>query len=294
MENIDSFFVFQTDSNLVKESLNNPNYLIEHSDIDSIYKDNYCAIYFSSNNIYYPNTKFEFQKQILNKNRFEWYGERIQKASKHIFIRDNKKQWYLEGINNDINSIEKLEVFLKSETKGYKTLMIGSSAGGYAAVLFGSLLKSEYIFSFNGQFKLYDLLKSSNESIDPIIFREKNNPTINQYFSLKKVINNPSIVYYFYSNKSSWDITNKKHIENINLNIIAFNTSNHGIPFLRSALPFVINASIEKINSWNKKTFNPIYFSFKYGGIFSSINVLYKKILVKLKHNFFIFIIFTY
>ena len=175
MENLDSPFVFQTDSNLVQESLNNPNYLIEYSEADSIFEDKYCAVYFSSNNIYYPNTKYEFQKQILNKNRFEWYGARIQKASKHIFIRDNKKQWYLEGINNNFNSIEKLEAFLIKETKGYKTIMLGSSAGGYAAVLFGSLLKSEYILSFNGQFKLNDLLKSSNESIDPIIFREKNN-----------------------------------------------------------------------------------------------------------------------
>ena len=74
MENIDSPFVFQTDSNLVKESLNNSNYLIDHSEANLISKDKYCAIYFSSNNIYYPNTKYEFQKQILNKNRFEWYG----------------------------------------------------------------------------------------------------------------------------------------------------------------------------------------------------------------------------
>ena len=201
MENIDSPFVFQTDSNLVEESLKNPNYLIEYSDIDSIYKDKYCVVYFSSHNIYYPNNENEFQKQILDKNRYEWYGARIKKGFKHIFIRDNKKQWYLEGINNDINSIEKLEVFLKSETKGYKTIMIGSSAGGYAAVLFGSLLKSEYIISFNGQFQFYDLLKTSSADIDPVIFRNRDNKIINKFYSLKSYINNPEKVFYFWSKK---------------------------------------------------------------------------------------------
>ena len=32
--------------------------------------------------------------------------------------------------------------------------MVGSSSGGYAAVLFGSLLHAERVFSFNGYFDL--------------------------------------------------------------------------------------------------------------------------------------------
>lgn len=281
MENLKSSFVFQTDSYLIKESLSNSNYLIEYTETGVINRDKYCIVYFSSHNIYYPNTEEEFQKQILDKNRFEWYGERILKGSKHIFIRDNKKQWYLEGINNEINSIEKLESFLKIETTGYKTIMLGSSAGGYAAVLFGSLLKSELILSFNGQFQIIDLLKTSNETIDPVIFREKNNTKINQYFSLKEIIYNPSKVYYFYSTKSPWDLANKKHVENVNLNIIAFNTSNHGIPFVRSALSFVINSSTKKLNSWNKRTFNPIFFSIKYGGLYATLRILFTKLIQK-------------
>lgn len=279
MDKITTSFVFQTDSDIVRKALNEPNYLIEYSETNQ--NSEYCIIYFSSNNIYFPNTEAVFHDTIIKKNKYEWYGTRIKKGAKHIFIRDIQKQWYLNGINSEINTVEKLTDFLKKETEGYKTIMVGSSAGGYAAVLLGSLLNSEFVLSFNGQFQIYDLLETSNEAIDPIIFREKNNSAINQYFSLKKLIYIPSIIYYFYSNKSSWDLTNKRHVENIDINIISFNTSNHGIPFLRSALPFVLNTSIKKLNSWNKRIFNPILFSIKYGGLFATFNMLYKKLIIK-------------
>jgi hypothetical protein len=150
--------------------------------------------------------------------------------------------------------------------------------------LFGSLLNIDKILSFNGQFQVLDLLETSKESKDPIIFREQFNPDINKYFSLKSFIKDPSKVYYYYSNKSNWDITNKKHIEKVGINIISYNTSNHGIPFLRSALPFVLNAPFKIINSWNKRTFNPILFSIKYGGLFATFKVLYKKLNMKWKN----------
>ncbi|WP_456376514.1 hypothetical protein [Lutibacter sp.] len=268
--------VFQTDSIEVKKQLQEPNYLIEYNANTS--KEKYCIIYFSSNNIYFPNTKETFQKTIIDKNHYEWFGTRIKKGQKHIFIRDIQKQWYLHGINNKINSVEKLVYFLIKETEGYKVITLGSSSGGFASVLFGSFLNAEKVLSFNGQFQVLDLLKTSSEVIDPIVFREKNNLSINKYFSIKKFIKNPARIYYFFSNKSDWDITNKKHIEDVNaLNIISFTTSNHGIPFVRSALPFVLNAAVSVLNSWRNKTFNPLLFSIKYGGLIATFKVLYKK-----------------
>jgi hypothetical protein len=283
MENLDSSFVFQTDSDLVKESLNNPNYLIEYSDVVSISKEKYCIVYFSSHNIYYPNNQKEFKNKILNKNRFEWYGVRIKKGSKHIFIRDNKKQWYLNGINKDVNSIEKLEVFLKHETKGYKTIMLGSSAGGYAAVLFGSLLKSEHVISFNGQFQFYDLLETSSEDIDPVIFRNRDNKIINNFYSLKSYINNPEKVFYFWSKKSNWDRINRNHVASLGLSEVAFNTKNHGIPFLKTALNEVINMPYQKLLKLKNKTYHPVFFSMKYGGVKNTLAFIYKLVLKKWK-----------
>jgi hypothetical protein len=269
--------VFQVDSTVVNDQLKQHNYLIESNGVSADRTNTYCVVYFSSNNIYYPNTKEVFKKDIVNKNKFEWYGLRVKKAAKHIFIRDIQKQWYLKGINSEIDSIEKLANFIRKETEGYKIIMLGSSSGGFAASLFGSLLDVEYVISFNGQFQVLDLLKTSSESIDPILFREKDNMNINIYFSIKKYIKKPKKIYYFYSNKSEWDIINKNHIEDLDISIIGFNTRNHGIPFVKSALPFVINASQHSLLKMRGQTYSPLLFSFKHGGFLPTLNILYKK-----------------
>ncbi|WP_282148873.1 hypothetical protein [Algibacter lectus] len=280
METINHPYVFQTDSTIIKEGLNQSNYLIEYTD-HKLSKEKYCIIYFSSHNIYYPNTEDEFKNSIVDKNKFEWYGSRIKKGSKHIFIRDIQKQWYLNGISNNINSVEKLTEFLKEETKGYKTIMMGSSGGGYASVLFGSLLNSEYIISFNGQFQLYDLLETSKESIDPIVFRERNNTKINKYYTVKDSIQSPEKVFYFYSNKSSWDTYNKNYISDLPINILSFDTGNHGIPFVKSAIERVINSNYDELLKLSNKTYNPIIFSLRLGGFTSTSKILIKKLIEK-------------
>ena len=275
MDKITIPHVFQTDSIEVKKALQDSNYLIEFSNTDQ--KEKYCVIYFSSNNIYHPNSKESFKKTIIEKNHFEWYGTRIENGQKHIFIRDIQKQWYLNGINSELNSIEKVVSFLNKETLGYKVITLGSSSGGFAAVLFGSFLNAEKILTFNGQFQVLDLLKSSNEAIDPIIFRNQNNSSVNKYFSLKSVIKHYSNIYYFFSNKSEWDQINRDHIVETDINIISFNTANHGIPFLKSALPKIINVENKVLNTFLDKNHNPLVFSFIHGGIYATVRLLFKK-----------------
>lgn len=273
--------VFQTDSEEVNEVYSSqPNYLIEYSKTDEETSNGhkpYCILYFSSNDIYYPNTSDSFYSQLVKKNRFEWYGTRIQKGAKHIFLRDIKKQWYLSGINAKTNTIEKLFDFLKMETKGYRVITVGSSAGGYAAVLFGSLLGSETVFTFNGQFLLSDLLSNSSEHIDPIIFREKENPEINKYYSLRPYIKNSRILY-FYSDRSPWDIAQYHHISDLDIHIIPFRTHHHGVPFLKSNLKYLINFPINRLERLANKTQYPLLFSFKIEGIFRTIISLTKQI----------------
>lgn len=147
---------------------NEPNYLIEYDECcDS--KD-YCAIYFCSNDIWFPHTEEIFRKRIVEKNFFEWYHCRINKAYKHIFVRDVFKQWYLTGINGQICSPQKLLEFLKQETNGFKVITIGSSAGGYASALFGPKLKAEKSICFNAQFCLERLVKESSLTISPLLY----------------------------------------------------------------------------------------------------------------------------
>lgn len=144
------------DSKLVNSAWHNlPNYLIIE---DNSGKGNLCAIYFSSNALYYPDTEEVFRERILNRNAYEWYGKRVPLAKKHIFVRDVFKCWYVKGINTNICDIFKLCDFLKKESLGYKTVCIGSSAGGYAAMLCGSIIKSEKVYAFNPQINLDGLI----------------------------------------------------------------------------------------------------------------------------------------
>ena len=108
-------FVFQTDSDIVRNVYDTQhNYLIEYN--EQCKDKTYCAVYFCSNDLYYPNVEDIFRKRIVEKNFFEWYNLRIEKAYKHIFVRDVFKQWYLSGINQSIDSPERLIEFLKNET----------------------------------------------------------------------------------------------------------------------------------------------------------------------------------
>lgn len=274
-------FVFQVDSDEISNAYKyHPNYLIEYN---KQYSEQLklCVIYFSSHDIYYPNNALALQNQLLLKNKFEWYNNRIE-ADKHIFLRDIKKQWYLTGINSELNSIESVLDFLIKETAGYKIQTIGSSAGGYAAVLFGQLLGAEKIYTFNGQFMVSDLLFSSNENINPIVFRNVSNPDVNKYFSLKPYIKNPYTILYFYSNKSNWDSIQREHVKDLEINFIPFNTSHHGIPFPKIAMKKVLKLEINEINNY-KKINNPIIFSIKQVGFKSTFWFITTEIMRKIR-----------
>jgi hypothetical protein len=284
--------IFQIDSEIIADTYSQyPNYLIEYSE-KAKNAEKYCIIYFSSNDLYYPNDEQTFRNKVLKKNKFEWYNTRISKGEKHIFIRDIKKQWYLTGINKKINSIEKLYEFLLNETVGYKVVALGSSAGGFAAVLLGSMLNAETILTFNGQFMLSDLLGSSckrltSEILDPIIFREKNNPEINKYYSLIPYIKNSKSIYYFYSARSEWDIDQFIHISDLNLQFIPFKTNHHGIPFLKTNLKNLLNMSVDKLQEFEGKEINPIIFSIKIDGIYKTTKDLIPIVLKQLYKRFF-------
>jgi len=271
-----SEYSFQVDSEIVRHSYNtNDNYLIEYS--DDILDKEYCAIYFTSNFLYFPNDAETFKKRVVVRNAFEWYGIRHPLAYKHIFVRDVFKQWYLKGINISINSPEKLLSFLEKETKNYKTICIGSSAGGYAAILYGTLLKSERVYAFNSQFELFSLL-STSESKNPIIKRCSNSE-LRKYYDLTSLLDfSQSRIYYMYSNKSAWDRNQMKYVgKRDGVHTIGFNNPLHGVPFLKAALPVFFSLSDDQLSVFEDHDYNPFFFSVKLIGVRRALVGLYKQ-----------------
>ena len=292
-DNMTAPFIFQINSNIVKDTYrNNPNYLVKYSETEGNHE--YCAIYFCSNDIYYPNNEHVFRNRIVEKNFYEWYSTRILKAHKHIYVRDIFKQWYLQGVNSTIHSPELLLDFLRKETDGYRVITVGSSSGGYAAILYGSQLNAEKVIAFNPQIELESILTEGSEEFDPLIFRLKDKPE-RKYYELLRWLNTQTDVFYIYSGKSQQDIKQyqylKKAENTYRIHTIGFDTSHHGIPFLKVCLPKFINANTEVLNSLTDKVHHPYFFSVQMVGLWKTlrglISQLYKAYLSKFFSLFF-------
>ena len=274
--------IFQIDDAVVKECYDGDNYLIV---TDASQHSNVCAIYFSSHDIYYPNRREVFVERIVRKNFFEWYKQRIPGAKKHIFLRDIHKQWYLSGINSRINTPEKILDFLRRETTGFRIVTIGSSAGGYAAVLYGSLLEAERILTLNGQMELGTQLSSSTELIDPLVFRFKDS-VLRKYYSLRLFIKRHECIYHFYSTGSAWDSAQATHVAGLGIKAIEFNTAHHGIPFLKCALRAVLRMESADLDALTSRTQHPLLFSLRAVGAYTCFMYLVEQAIVRLRKRF--------
>ncbi|MGQ7945101.1 hypothetical protein [Flavobacterium sp. WC2509] len=271
-------FIFQIDSPAVLKAFETKNYCIEYNTEEKC-DSNLCVIYFSSNEIYYPNTLKSFDYSIIERDKYEWKRNKHPYAGKHIFIRDIRKQWYIGGINSKLDTPLKLTDFLKKETEGFKIYTIGSSAGGFAAILFGSLLKVKRIYAFNSQLNLEVTMQSSSALVDPILFDKVKDNEVKSYFDLSNFITDSVDYYYFQSCYSKMDTDqynsisshSKKH-----LRIIRFKTSNHGFPFLRINLPYILAFDKNSLEDLVGKSFNLIFFSIRLIGFIATIQFLFK------------------
>lgn len=281
--------IFQIDSEYAKSAYQSKNFEIEYTANSCEIK--YCTIYFSSHNIYYPNTPSEFRKRIMEQDYYEWRNYKTNVSQKHIYVRDIFKQWYLTGINNEINTPEKLLDFLKRETNGYRIITVGSSAGGYAAVLYGSLLNAEKILAFNAQFEINSLLIYSKEHINPLVFRLKNQP-VSKYYDTTAFIKSNIDIFYFYSTKSEWDSEQFAHTNKLpSIYKIGFRTSHHGIPILKDNISIILNMNKEDlIGLVGSSPYNVFYFSVRIIGFKKTllcwVSQFYKRNYKKVRNGF--------
>ena len=134
---------------------NNLNYLEEYVHE----KGQQCYIFFSSHGLYDDISAEEIRKTLVEKDRYEWRN--IANSFKHhknlgkiIYVRDVFKVFYLYGINNELDSIDKIINKLRELTVGYEITTVGISSGGYMAVIAAMALKAKRSFCFSGQFDI--------------------------------------------------------------------------------------------------------------------------------------------
>jgi pimeloyl-ACP methyl ester carboxylesterase len=85
---------------------------------------------------------------------FEFFGVTGGMPVKRLFVRDLRQAWYHKGIEGHgkgiVEAAESLKALI-SEHGVQRLVVTGSSAGGYAALAFGTLLRADTVLAFGPQ-----------------------------------------------------------------------------------------------------------------------------------------------
>lgn len=228
----------------------NDNYYI----MDIVPENKNCLIIFSSNGLYVPNTEEAFVEKIIKNDRYEFMKVsrtvKIEKQfGKIIFVRDVWRSWYVRGINQELNSIDKVIEKLKELTAGYSVVTTGISSGGYMAVVTGIKLKAEKVLCFSGQFFL------GNSQRNCINIRYENDETRNKYFDIVALVEKTEVpIIYFYPAQCDAD---KRQAERVigysNVVPFAFDYAIHAQTVVPCNFKYLFGMSVEEYRKLSKK-----------------------------------------
>lgn len=93
-------------------------------------------------------------RQGLGIPTFEFFNSLSNINCDKVFIRDFNQAWYQLGVDDEINSWNRLKEILDKiiVDNGYnKVLFLGNSMGGYGAMMFGTMLNVNHIVAFAPQ-----------------------------------------------------------------------------------------------------------------------------------------------
>jgi hypothetical protein len=82
---------------------------------------------------------------------FEFLSLASQFRAKRLFVRDLQEAWYHEGLPGYGEDVEGVKLALErtiSEHRVERVVCCGNSAGGYGALLFGTLLRADLVLAF--------------------------------------------------------------------------------------------------------------------------------------------------
>lgn len=121
--------------------------------------------------------------------------EKLDFESDLLFLKDAKQEWYLGSLAGVGENVQETTDFLDGIFSKYdKIVCMGCSAGGYASLLYGSLLKVNCVIAFYPQTDLNYLTPdgciNTSESDKPICRDSlRNNPDFEKYNNLMYYIN---------------------------------------------------------------------------------------------------------
>ena len=186
-----------------------------------------------------PAGKSEFSEDF---NDLEVHKEKLShpkndKSFDKLFLRDMDRNYYLTGLKNSTDSLQKTIDLLQklSSVKKYrKKVSIGASAGGFAAILFGHLLKFSKVIAFNPQTVISEeketIINDTFYTVDVCKKLRNLNPSDTLYqkcLNLKNLMPFKTKVEIHFSNLSEIDKNFAHFIEHENCQLIKHNSSSH-------------------------------------------------------------------
>jgi hypothetical protein len=249
---------------------------------------NVVVVFFTSNALWQEPNSDSFNDRVIKNDYYDYWNVTKSKyfvKYKYdlIFIRDIYLSWYAYGINKNVHSQIDLKNFLIEKTKPYdKVIMVGSSAGGYAALLFGTQINASKIIVF-----------SSQANLNVYLSFYKNNDTYN-YFDINdgRIVTDLShlikdyngYVYYFYAKGAEVDISQYRCLSEL-FNVVAFpiKSNDHARTLFAENMLDVICCPENKLKRLSKiskvKGIGSIAFCFLSTGIFRFFNIIIKKLI---------------
>lgn len=249
-----------------------------------------CYIFFTSHGLYYPTTIENFKHKVLEQDRYEWVN--ISKnsaiwgrASELIFVRDIYKNWCIQGINGTINSMDKLYERLKTLTEGREIITVGSSAGGFMAILFGTLLKAKTIYAFSPQVSL-----SRYHGFHPINYFEEylQDPGVVKYMELAPLMKEyTGNLFYFYPNACPEDVDQYEVVKDLeHIHVFSVNQKQHGVTFHGDSIIKILTMSPQSLiihgERYRNKKINPDLFLLRTTGLGKCLLILVGKRMKKI------------
>lgn len=258
--------ILDLNDEVIVQAYQGENYQCFDTGVDS----DLCYILFSSHGLYYPNTREVFQEQIVKKDRYEWKwvvknSHIPQTAGRIIYVRDIYKEWYSKGINRRTDTIDKTLELLKELTAGWKVVTVGSSAGGYMAVLTAVKLKADYCLNFSGQY---------------CISADLNNP----YYNLVDMLSEyKGTIFYFLPAHCEADQAHYKSVQGMGcVKSFLFNENKHAATMFAGNMCCIIDRRKEDLlllcKKYNNKEINKFVFLFQTAPITKVFTILRKEL----------------
>lgn len=90
----------------------------------------------------------------VNSNGFSFYRALDGICASKVFVRDPYDQWYQKGVSEEVSDVQAVARRLRTiieDLGARRVVCVGSSMGGYAALLFGTLVRADAVFACSPQ-----------------------------------------------------------------------------------------------------------------------------------------------